>query len=146
MKKDKFFKGLSLFLCIVLIAVTALFTISCRDKTTPDAPDVSEQPPSVVLGEGKYAFLFNVTGVDGSSKSYEIHTDKTIVGEALSELELISGEIGDYGLYVKTVDGTTLDYDRDGKYWAFYVDGEYSMSGIDSTEIESGKTYTLKAE
>ena len=59
---------------------------------------------------------------------------------------LIAGEDSDYGLYVKTVNGVTVDYDTDGKYWAFYVDGEYAATGVDSTDITAGATYTFKAE
>lgn len=56
------------------------------------------------------------------------------------------GEDSEYGLYVKTVNGVTVDYDQDGKYWAFYVDGEYAATGVDSTDITAGATYTFKAE
>ena len=62
------------------------------------------------------------------------------------ELGLISGEESQYGLYVKTVNGITLDYDKDGKYWAFYIGGEYAVTGVDTTEITAGSTYTFKAE
>ena len=68
------------------------------------------------------------------------------VGAALLSLGLIAGEDSDYGLYVKTVNGVTVDYDTDGKYWAFYVDGEYAATGVDSTDITAGATYTFKAE
>ena len=61
-------------------------------------------------------------------------------------LGLIAGEDSEYGLYVKTVNGVTVDYDQDGKYWAFYVDGEYAATGVDSTDITTGATYTFKAE
>ena len=40
----------------------------------------------------------------------------------------------------------TLDYDTDGAYWAFYINGEYAMTGVDATSIEAGASYTLKAE
>ena len=66
--------------------------------------------------------------------------------EALLELELINGDEGQYGLYVKEVNGITADYDVDQTYWAFYVDGEYAMSSVDTTEIEDGKTYSFKVE
>ena len=68
------------------------------------------------------------------------------VGAALLSLGLIAGEDSEYGLYVKTVNGVTVDYDTDGKYWAFYVDGEYAATGVDSTDITAGATYTFKAE
>ena len=68
------------------------------------------------------------------------------MGEALQELELIDGEEGPYGLYVKTVNGITADFDKYKEYWAFYIDGEYAMSGVDKTEIEAGSTYSFKVE
>ena len=68
------------------------------------------------------------------------------MGEALLELELIAGEEGQYGLYVTTVNGITLDWDKDGKYWAFYIDGEYATTSLDLTDITPGTTYSLKAE
>ncbi len=83
---------------------------------------------------------------DGVETLFEIHTDKEIVGEALTELELISGDEGDYGLYVKTVNGITVDYDTDGKYWAFYINDEYASTGVDSTPIAEGESYSFKVE
>ena len=56
------------------------------------------------------------------------------------------GEDGQYGLYVKTVNGITADYDVDGTYWAFYINGEYAMSGVDVTDIAAGSTYAFKVE
>lgn len=87
-----------------------------------------------------------MTDTDGTETQFEIHTDKSTVGEALLELELIAGDDSEYGLYVKTVGGVTLDYDKDGKYWAFYIDGEYATSGVDSTQITDGANYAFKAE
>ncbi len=101
---------------------------------------------TTVLGEGATKFAFTVTDAEGTVTTYQINTDKKTVGEALMELELIVEEEGAYGLYVKTVDGITVDYNKDGKYWAFYVDGEYALSGADTTEITEGATYSFKVE
>lgn len=143
MKQTGIKKFLSLLLCVVLIAAMALTMSACSDKSTPETPSVSTP---TVKGEGTTVFTFTVTDADGKEKAYEIHTDKTVVGDALLELGLIAGDPGDYGLYVKTVDGLTVDFDTDGKYWAFYVNGEYAMSGVDTTEIEAGATYSFKVE
>ena len=151
MQKRTFKKALSLTLCMMLIAVMALFTSGCGDKknqTDTERPmtQESEQNDWIVLGEGKNQFKFTVTDADGKEEFFEIHTDKTIVGDALLELELISGEEGVYGLYVKTVNGITADYDVDGTYWAFYVNGKYATKGVDLTEITEGETYSFKVE
>ena len=82
----------------------------------------------------------------GKETAYQISTDKKTVGEALVELNLIAGEDSQYGLNVKTVNGVTVDYDKDGKYWAFYVNGAYASKGVDSTDIEAGATYSFKVE
>ena len=37
-------------------------------------------------------------------------------------------------------------YDADGVYWAFYVNGEYAVSGVDSTPIAEGESYSFKVE
>lgn len=99
-----------------------------------------------MLGEGETTFLFTVTDREGSETQFEVHTDKTTVGEALLELGLIAGDDSEYGLYVKTVNGITVDYDTDGAYWAFYINGEYALTGVDSTTIAEGATYSFKVE
>ena len=101
---------------------------------------------ATVLGEGAKQFAFTVIDSEGNETAFEIHTDKEMVGEALIELDLIKGEEGPYGLYVKTVNGIAVDYDKDKAYWAFYVNGEYATSGVDTTEITEGDTYSFKVE
>ena len=145
MKKNSMKKLLSILLCIALIAAMALCTSGCGSKDTKnEAPAASGEVIST--GEGETAFLFNVVDPDGKETAFEIHTDEKTVGAALLSLGLIAGEDSEYGLYVKTVNGVTVDYDKDGQYWAFYVDGEYAATGVDSTDITAGATYTFKAE
>ena len=92
---------------------------------------------------GQTVFTFKVVGDDSAETLFEIHTDKKTVGEALLELNLIAGDTAEYGLYVKTVNGVTVDYNTDGKYWAFYINGEYAMTGVDSTDITAGAEYSF---
>ena len=134
-------KILSLLLCVVLIAVVALFATGCGAEK-PEVPESTEA--ATVLTEKQ--FTFKVTDADGNESVFDIKTNKVTVGEALMDEELIQGEMGDYGLYVKTVNGITLDYDTDGKYWSFYVNGEYALTGVDTTEITDGAVYEFKAE
>ena len=90
--------------------------------------------------------MFTVVDKDGNEANFEIHTDKEIVGDALLEVGIIAGEESEYGLFVKTVNGITADYNTDGTYWAFYINGEYAVSGVDTTPISEGETYTFKVE
>ena len=138
-------KFTSLLLCMMLIVAMAL-TAGCGGKKQDSNNSAGQEVSANVMGEGKTQFNFTVVDKDGKETAFEIHTDKTTVGEALLELELIAGEEGAYGLYVKTVNGITADYDVDQTYWAFYVNGEYGMAGVDATNIEAGVTYTFKVE
>ena len=95
------------------------------------------------MGEGATAFYLVVRDLDGAAASFEIHTDAETVGEALLALELIEGEVGDYGLYITSVNGITADWDAEQSYWAFYVNGEYAQTGVDTTPVMEGAAYEL---
>lgn len=156
MKRNK--KLSSLILCIALIVAMALYTTGCNantgndtpsgTKTEANAPEENNVQPDETqqLGEGSTEFLFTVVDKDGNETKFEIHTDKETVGEALLELELIDGDDGEYGLYVKSVNGITADYDTDGVYWAFYINDEYASTGVDATPIKDGESYSFKVE
>lgn len=110
-------------------------------EAADDMADVSGD--IVAVGEGETQFTFTVTFEDATMHIYEVSTDAAMVGDALLEEGLIAGEDSEYGLFVDTVDGVTLDWDTDGAYWAFYVDGDMSMNGVGTTEIVEGSTYTF---
>ena len=94
------------------------------------------------FGEGAKTTVVEVK-VNNQVVKFTIHTDKDTVGAALLEHDLIAGEDGAYGLYIKVVNGITADYDIDQSYWSFYVNGDYAMTGVDSTTIEEGAVYSL---
>ena len=146
MKTTHLKRVLPVILCIVLIAAMALFTTGCNGNTETPETTTGIQAEKQILGEGEKKFDFSVVDIDGNETFFEIHTEEKFVGEALSKLGLISGDEGPYGLYVKEVNGITADYDKDKVYWAFYVDGEYGLAGVDVTEIEEGKTYSFRVE
>lgn len=78
------------------------------------------------------------------SVTFTIKTDKETVGAALLEHSLIAGDEGDYGLYVKKVNGIVADYDVDKSYWGFYINAEYAMTGVDQTTIDESAAYKLE--
>ncbi len=151
MKHTRIHRAVSVILCLVLAAATALSAIGCNAPAS--STDLSVTTTTVasatgvtVLGDGQTTFPFTVTDKDGAQTAFEIRTDKQTVGEALLELGLIAGDEGEFGLYVKTVNGITADYDTDGTYWAFYINGEYAMSGVDTTVVEAGASYEMRVE
>ena len=98
------------------------------------------------VGSGAVTFPLEITDKDGAPIHCTVKTDKETVGAALIDLGIISGEQGPFGLYIKTVNGHTYDYDRDGCYWAFYIDDAYAPAGVDMTEIRAGESYALRVE
>ena len=141
--------------CGVLLAVTmAAGMTACGSKSgdngstqgTVQAQTDGGFADGSELGEGNTEFTLTVTDTEGAESSFTIHTDKENVGDALTEIGIIAGEEGDYGLYVKTVNGVTADYDVDQTYWAFYINGEYASTGVDATPVTAGDTYSFKVE
>ena len=121
-------------LTMLLIMTMAVSVIACGKKEEVST-ETTVYEDGAVIGEGSKSFEFTVVNMAGEEATFEVKTDKDTVGAALLENNMIAGEDGDYGLYVKTVNGETVDYDKDGKYWAFYINGEYGMTGVDSTDI-----------
>ena len=136
--KNKFFASV---LCMVLIVAMALSMTACTNNT-PDSSDAGQEQGQSV----EQSFTFEVVDKDGNVTTFDITTDKATVGEALLEEGLIKGEDGQYGLYVTEVNGIVADYNVDQTYWAFYVDGTYASSGVDTTDVVDGSTYSFKVE
>ena len=130
MKHSSMRKLLALLGSFVLIAALALTFCGCGRNGKAETK----------------AFQVVVTDLNGQETTFHYTSDKESVGQALLAEGLIQGEQGDYGLYVKTVNGLTLDWEKDGKYWAFYIDGEYAPTGVDQTPITEGSTYGFKPE
>lgn len=128
-------------ICMVLIVAMALSMTACSNTST-DTGTTGQDQMDVV----EKTFMFEVVDGDGNFDSFKIVTDKQTVGEALLEEGLIAGEEGQYGLYVTEVNGIVADYNVDGTYWAFYVDGGYASTGVDMTDVVDGATYSFKVE
>ena len=119
-------------LTLILVVILALSIVACADNGgQADRPD------------GEITFTLEVTDDNGDVTTWEIETAHVTVGEALLEEGLISGEDTDFGLMVTHVNGLRADFNEDGAYWAFYIDGEMAMAGVDDTEIEEGVVYAL---
>ena len=128
-------------LSLVLVAAMVLMFAGCGQ--TPQEPEAPQNQQEVQ----EKSFAFQVVELDGTKKEFTVKYDnEKSVGEALVNEGLISGSDSQYGLMVDTVNGQKYTYDDDKVYWAFYIDGEYAMTGVDATPIEDGKVYCFKAE
>jgi hypothetical protein len=128
----------------LLLCLASLFClVACFDKV--DATGVWENAiyrSDKEFGKGSKTVEVEVK-VEEQSVTFTIHTDKEMLGDALMEHGLLEGEDGPYGLYVKKVNGMLADYDVDQHYWSLCKNGEYMMTGVDSTPIADGEHYEL---
>lgn len=132
----------ALLLC-ALMAVSVIGSARCEaEPVLSGLWDDAVYTEDTELGEGAKTVVLELC-VEDAKITFTVHTDLETVGAALMENELIAGEEGPYGLYVKVVNGITADYDIDQSYWAFYINGEYAMSGVDTTAITEGAVYQL---
>lgn len=128
----------------LLLCLASLFClVACFDKV--DATGVWEDAiyrSDKEFGKGAKTVEVEVK-VEEQSVTFTIHTDKEMLGDALLEHGLLEGEEGPYGLYVKKVNGMLADYDVNQHYWSLCKNGEYMMTGVDSTPIADGEHYEL---
>ena len=130
-------------LSVFLALVTVLCLFSCAEKI--DAEGLWENATyrsDKEFGTGSKTVQVEVR-VEEQSVTFTIKTDKETLGEALIEHSLIEGEPGDFGLYIKKVNGITADFNVDQSYWGFYKNGEYMITGVDGTKIADGEHYEL---
>lgn len=131
---------------IILLSVLLLLSFSaCGAQNDKDVWKDAIYTEDTTLGEGETVFTLQVEALD-KTLAFTVKTNEKTVGEALLKCGLIEGDEGQYGLYIKEVNGILADYDVNKRYWAFYINDEYAMTGVDTTEIKEGDTYSLVYE
>ena len=126
---------------VSIIALFLLCLLSVGCGSDPAATGIwanATYTEDVTLGEGATVLIVIVSAED-KEITLTVNTDKTTVGAALSELNLIAGADGMYTV----VNGMTADWNVDQTYWAFYENDAYAMTGMDDTAIMAGVTYKL---
>ncbi len=126
---------------VTLLLVMLLLFTACQKKQE-SLWDNAKYTEDTVFGNGTKTLIILVQAED-KKVTFTIKTDKKTVGEALIEHSLIEGEIQQYGMYIKSVNGIKADYDTDKAYWSFNKNGEYMMSGVDTTDFIDGDQYEL---
>ena len=92
---------------------------------------------------GEKNIVVEVVHSDETSKEFRYTTDAEYLREVLEEDGLIEGEEGQFGMYIKVVDGERAVYEEDNAYWAFYQGDEYANQSVDLTPISDGDTFKL---
>ena len=145
----------TLALLLALLMTLCLFACKQQAETPETTAGMSENGGAIApeglwkdatyledteFGEGAKTVKVKVIAED-KSVTFTVKTDAKTLGEALLAHGLIAGDMGDYGLYIKFVNGIRADYDLDQRYWNFTKNGEYMMTGADMTDIADGECY-----
>ena len=89
---------------------------------------------------GSKTITVDVTHKDGSVKTFVIKTDAEYLRGAMEQESLLLGNESEYGLYVLTVDGETVD-EANQEWWGYTKSGEMVNYGVDSCPIMDGDHY-----
>ena len=129
---------ISCILCIIMLLVMT----SCGAEKV--SVTVESETSNVSADVKKFTFI--VRDSKGNEAKMELESKREFLLDALLDEGLVDGEDQEAGFYVKQVNGIVADYDIDQSYWALYIDGEYAMTGADTTPIEGGRTYVFAVE
>lgn len=137
MKKNILSRILLVLLAILMVAALA----ACADVDKTGDWGTASYVRDTELGKGAKTVTVKVVA-DGQELTFTLHTDKENLEDALLEHNLIDGDEGQFGLYIKKVNGIVADYDTDKTYWAITKSGEIT-SGAKSTVIADGDCYEI---
>ena len=133
----------SIMLCTVCLLLLGMFLTACGGKT--ESADIWENAmytEDTMLGTGTKHLVVTIQAEE-RAVTLTLQTDKDNLEEALSQHQLISGEEGPYGLYVKSVNGMRADYDIDQTYWSLCQESVPLQSGVSQTKIADGDRFEL---
>lgn len=129
-------------LLLLLLAVILVCTLTaCADIDRTGDWETATYDRDTKLGKGEKTITVKVVA-DEQELTFTIRTDKENLEDALVEHNLIDGDQGAYGMYIKKVNGIVADFDADGSYWAITKSGEDTL-GAKSTIIADGDCYEL---
>ncbi len=77
-----------------------------------------------------------------NEKEISILTNEKYLGEALKKENIIKGEQGQYGLFVKSVNGIGANAEKE-QWWCFTKGDEPIMTGVDMIEITDGDLFKI---
>lgn len=133
---------------VVLVAALCLGAWALYDnfKPTPEAPSSSDTSSTgEEIGAKAVTIKVRNTVTGEEEKVFNYNTDQDYLVGVLTENNLASGTVGQYGLMIETVNGVTADSSQN-QFWAIYVNGEYGMYGADTQPVNDGDTFELVLE
>lgn len=114
--------------------------VSSAASPAADSPSSVADGSSSEVSASTKTIALQVVHKDGSKKDFTITTEAENLRAALEQEKLVEGEESEFGLFVKTVDGETVN-DADQEWWCLTKGGEMWNNGVDTTEISDGDAY-----
>lgn len=115
---------------------------ACTKKDLGPLWESAAYTENTELGEGKTTITLDVVAGD-KTVTFTLNTDKTVLGDVLKEHKLVEGEDGEFGLFIKSVNGIEASWEKDQAYWSVTKSGEMLMTGVDGVTIANGEKYEL---
>ena len=119
----------------VLIVVIAAVGIFCFNSK-------SGKSETSTTGTGSKTVTIEVVHKDSTSKEFECKTDAETLETVLLDEGIVENNQTDYGLYILTADGETVDESNE-EWWCLTKDGETLMTGASETEVADGDHYEI---
>lgn len=139
--RKSFFKTI---ICLCLCFVLGLTFMGC----SKDSSEGVKESSIIKLGEGEYDFRLLVMIDNEIYRTYSIHSDELILGDALENLDLIKvvKDSKKYGTYTKSVAGKSVDIEKEGKFWQLSAEHCPATSNPFVVEIVCGTTYIYEIQ
>lgn len=128
-------KNKKLIVAIVALVVVIAVMAGVYVSTRPEAVEGEKNVTIVIVYE------------DGTEKKLEYATACDSLADLLLEKELVTGYTSEeYGFTIESVDGITLDWSKDGAYWALYEGDAYATESAAGIMLTEGGIYKLVYE
>ncbi len=130
-EKKQFNKKALLGVGILVVVIAALAVVYSMFGAKPVA--------------GSKSITIEVVNKAQESTVYELTTDAEYLEQAMEEAEGLefTATDGQYGKAVDSINGEKADFNTDGAYWAFSVNGEYCNYGISEQPVMDGDDFTI---
>lgn len=124
MKKSLIVKIVGVIALVAAITAMILFYKSSVPKTT----------------DGAKSITITVSYQDGKTEDYSIKTDAKYLEGAMKDSKLTYKETDGMVLWINNV---RADYNLDGAYWCFYLNGEMCNFGIKEQPVNDGDKFQI---
>ena len=128
-----------IILSLLIILVSACLGSSDEVRTVQDTAEIQEP---VEIQEVSIKIEFSEEKSIAEAAAFEGKTINAFI--ALQSAFNVEFEQFSFGKMITSIDGVASEENKN--YWAMYVNGAYSMTGIDATELKDGDELSFRLE